>query len=133
MRQSTRCYEVTILIADDEPVVTAFAARILGRENHEVISAETGEEALKLFKERGSAFDLVISDVSMPGIDGIELARYIGRISNKVPVILMSGFAEASPDVFDRIKNGRLDKYLFLEKPFFAHELFEVISAAVSQ
>jgi CheY-like chemotaxis protein len=117
---------------DDEPVILGIAARILRAENHEVAGAGTGEEALRLFNQRASAFELVISDVSMPGMDGIELARYIGRFPNKVPVILMSGFAEASPDVFGRIKNGRLDKYLFLEKPFFPHELFEVISAAVS-
>jgi len=114
-------------------MVIAFATRILSNENHTVTSAGTGERALQLFREPGSAFELVISDVSMPGMGGIKLAKYLGRISNRIPVILMSGFAEASPDVFDRIKNGRLDKHLFLEKPFFAHELFQVILAAMSQ
>lgn len=80
-----------ILFVDDEESLALLGADLLDDFGYTVTCAFNGEEALQLFQLESSCFDMVITDESMPGISGIELAQEICRISPSTPVILCSG------------------------------------------
>ncbi len=80
-----------ILFVDDEESLALLGADLLGDFGYRVTCAFNGEEALQLFQQESNCFDLVITDVSMPGISGIELAQEIFCLSPETPVILCSG------------------------------------------
>jgi len=83
-----------ILVAEDNDIVRAFIVRALGGDGHDLIEAEDGESALaKLYASNGE-FDLLLSDVKMPGMDGIELALAAGRKHPEIPIMLMTGYAD---------------------------------------
>ena len=80
-----------ILFVDDEASLALLGADLLGDFGYEVTCAHNGEEAFELFQQQVDRFDLVITDETMPGISGIELAQQIFNISALMPVILCSG------------------------------------------
>lgn len=80
-----------ILFVDDEESLALLGADLLEDFGYRVTCAFDGEEALQLFQQESSCFDLLITDVSMPGMNGIELAQKIFSISPATPVILCSG------------------------------------------
>lgn len=80
-----------ILIVDDEPVVRRFAARILANEGYGVMEASDGQEALDLFSREGP-LDLVLTDIIMPNVTGVELLERLSVLWPGVPVVLMSGY-----------------------------------------
>ena len=91
-----------ILLIDDDENIRAILSRLLKNMGYDVQVAEDGEKGIKLFDEMGD-FDLVISDIQMPNMDGNEVARYI-RNSDKsgVPLIAITGFrTEVQPEMFD--------------------------------
>jgi CheY-like chemotaxis protein len=80
-----------VLVVEDEPLVRAYVADLLGQSGFEVLEAATGEEALALLSDGGSLC-AVISDVAMPGpVDGFELARRVRHDQPRMGVILVSG------------------------------------------
>jgi CheY-like chemotaxis protein len=80
-----------VLVVEDEPLVRAYVADLLGQSGFEVLEAATGEEALALISDGGSLC-AVISDVAMPGpVDGFELARRVRHDKPRMGVILVSG------------------------------------------
>ncbi|MCD6580354.1 MAG: response regulator [Desulfuromusa sp.] len=81
-----------ILFVDDEESLALLGADLLDEFGYTVTCAFNGEEALQLFQLESSCFDMVITDESMPGISGIELAQELCRISPSTPVILCSGY-----------------------------------------
>ncbi len=81
-----------ILFVDDEESLVLLGADLLGDFGYIVTCALNGEKALQLFQQKTSRFDIVITDESMPGISGIELAQELYRISPSTPVILCSGY-----------------------------------------
>jgi len=80
-----------ILYVDDEQSLALLGEEFLGDLGYQVTSAFSGSMALELFSQDAEGYDLVITDESMPGMSGIELAQEIGRISPQTPVILCSG------------------------------------------
>lgn len=82
-----------ILLVDDNQLGLAARKSVLEEQGHRVATARSGEEGLELF--RRSAFDLVITDFKMPGMNGIELIRQVRTLRPEVPVILISGYADA--------------------------------------
>ncbi|MBB5693336.1 ATP-binding protein [Muricoccus pecuniae] len=111
-----------ILLVDDEAPLRRLTAVALERAGHRVTQAEGGEEALELIEE-GLEPGAVISDISMPGLDGLALARAVRDRRPGLPVVLVSGYAEAAlgEDL------GR-DGILFLAKPFRPAQLVELVS-----
>ena len=88
-----------ILIVDDEEHVRAALKQVLERAGYEVVVAATGNEGLELMKHEGA--DLVITDVIMPGIDGISTARKIREQYRDTRIIVISGGGKTAPDPYE--------------------------------
>jgi two-component system cell cycle sensor histidine kinase/response regulator CckA len=105
-----------VLLVEDEDTVRAVAERALVRQGYEVTTAADGEEGLEALGraiEAESEFDLVLSDVVMPSMDGPAMAREIRRLRPELPVLFMSGYAEEQLRREIDIPN-----MYFLAKPF---------------
>ena len=113
-----------VLIADDEEKMTRLVASYLENAGFATLVAKDGKEALGLFQS--SHPDCVVLDISMPGMDGLEVARQI-RQSSQVPIIFLSALAEES----DRIVGLELGADDYLAKPFSVRELVLRMSAVL--
>ncbi len=82
-----------ILLAEDDAATRDLVQRALGHDGHEVIVTQDGAEALEKLQDSGVRVDLLISDVQMPGVDGIELVEKAIAAVPGLRVVLMSGFA----------------------------------------
>jgi len=85
----------TILVAEDEDGARTLILTILEREGYSVVAVEDGAEALGLLRDPGRSFDLLLTDIVMPGINGLELAEHVKEIRPKLPILFMSGFVDA--------------------------------------
>jgi len=110
-----------ILFVEDENAVRAIAARTLARRGYEVVEACDGEEALEILEKEPESFDLLVSDVVMPGLDGPSLLQRGRHLLGKARIIFMSGYArEEFSDTLS--KDLRIS---FLPKPFDVQQLAE--------
>ncbi len=101
-----------ILLVEDEDMVRAVAERALSRAGHEIVACPGGEEGLAAISE-GAHFDLVVSDVVMPGMDGPAMVRAIREQRPDIPVLFMSGYAEEALR-----KDIDIPDMHFIPKPF---------------
>lgn len=85
---------VRILLVDDDEAVRAPLARALVLDGHAVTEASDGAHALETFTEDETGFDLLVSDIRMPVMDGIQLALAVAAKRPGFPIILMTGYAE---------------------------------------
>lgn len=83
-----------ILVVEDDDSVRIFSARALAADGHAVDVAEDGEEGLHLIRAAGGGYDLVLSDIRMPVMDGIEMARNAAHAFPHQRILLMTGYAE---------------------------------------
>ncbi len=101
-----------ILVLDDDPIVTLSCKRILGAEGYSISTVDRGEDALnKLAKED---FDLFISDVKLPGMNGIEVLKEAKVIKPKTDVVIITGY----PTLEDAKQSSQLGAAEYIEKPF---------------
>ena len=84
----------TSLVVDDEPSVRNFIIAVLQSDGFQTIEAQNGVQALELLRKHGTDVDLLVSDIKMPLMDGITLARSVRAEFRAVPLILVSGYAE---------------------------------------
>jgi PAS domain S-box-containing protein len=111
----------TILLVEDESGVRAFVKMALQRFGYRVIEAHTAEAALALLKEYAGPVHLLLTDVVLPGMDGVQLARQVTRARPGVRVLFMSGYARSLGSI-----PGGIDPSIhLLEKPFTGHALLE--------
>jgi CheY-like chemotaxis protein len=119
----------TILLVDDEPLVRESTRRMLSSLGYTVISAKNSEEALAIAAERLEAIDLVISDVIMPGMNGLELARELSRLRPAVKVLFVSGYTAGV-----LAERGVLKETVaFLQKPIAMEALAPRLRALLEQ
>lgn len=113
-----------VLLVDDEEAIARLTALLLRRLGHTVTSTVSSIRALRLFMKEPDAFDLVITDLTMPQMNGKELIRRLKQIRADIPVILMSGFKDASvrSDQGETVGIGE-----FLPKPFSQESLEDAI------
>jgi len=83
-----------ILIADDEESMRVLVARAIALDGHEIVTAQDGAEALEILTDQDGAFDLLLTDIKMPVMDGIALALAAARDFPDVIILLMTGFAD---------------------------------------
>lgn len=115
------------LLAEDEPSVRNLTVAILRRAGYDVAAAANGAEASRIFNGTPDGFDLLVTDVVMPGgISGLELAVRLRLARPSLPVVVMSGY---TLDVTDDLL-GRLSGAVFLQKPFDRNALLAAISTA---
>jgi DNA-binding NtrC family response regulator len=112
----------TILVVDDEPTILNLCQQILQMGGYDVLQASGGQEALRLFQESKVTIRLVLLDVVMPGMNGLELAKQLQRTSPDTRVVLMSGYGPA-----EIIKLGGQNPYQIIWKPFKAESLLRMI------
>ena len=113
----------TILIADDEPLVLGLLAGLLQNKGYQVLTAQDGAAAVKVFRENESRVDLVILDVMMPKLSGTEARAGIHAINPSVPVILSTGYAGnyLDPSVLEG------DELSVIRKPYSAESLHKIV------
>ncbi|MGB3711815.1 MAG: response regulator [Erythrobacter sp.] len=116
-----------ILLVEDEDMVRAVAERALSRAGYEVTACAGGEEGLAEIED-GAAFDLVISDVVMPGMDGPAMVRAIRKQRPKMPVLFMSGYAEESLR-----KDIDIPDMHFIAKPFSVAEIGDKVGRVMRE
>src|ERR671917_1438591 len=114
-----------LLIVDDEPGMRQLLSHVFGRAEHSVRAAESGAKALELLRQEPA--DLIISDVKMPDMDGIELLRAVREFLPDVAIVMMTAFAtvETAREAF---KLGADD---FIQKPFDVDELKLIVEKAL--
>lgn len=112
-----------ILIIDDDRQMRRLLVRILRRASHTVLEAQNGREGIALFRRRRPA--LVISDIVMPDMEGIETIRELRHADQTVPIIAISGGSK--PSLYLRAAT-RLGATTSLEKPFAPAELIRLVA-----
>lgn len=117
-----------ILIAEDEEVLSAMCARALTMDGHEVKTAADGSEALDVLAREEGRFDLLLTDVRMPIMDGIGLALNVARDFPQVTILLMTGYAD------QRERAQGLDALIHdvITKPFTLSALHATVSEALT-
>jgi PAS domain S-box-containing protein len=116
----------TVLLVDDEEAMRGIGRRVLERAGYRVLSARHGADALRLVEEHGASIDVLLSDVVMPEMGGLALAaRAVERVPG-LPVVLMSGYADA--DVGPIGQGGLV--HGFVPKPFTAEALLDAVNRA---
>jgi two-component system cell cycle sensor histidine kinase/response regulator CckA len=120
----------TILVVEDEAPVRQLVARVLGGLGYRVMVAGTGAEALRTYQEAGLRFDLLLTDVVLPGgMQGTDLARELLARAPDLPVLYISGYARDAI-----VHSGRLDAGVnFLEKPFTPDALAAKVRTVLNQ
>lgn len=115
-----------ILIVEDEDMVRAVAERALVRQGYIVETACDGEEALDLFAD-GKSYDLIVSDVVMPNLDGPAMGRALREKYGDMKILFMSGYAE------EQLRESiNIDNVYFLPKPFSVQDIAEAVRDAIS-
>src|SRR6201747_1304396 len=83
-----------VLIADDEESMRSLVSRAIAMDGHDIVTAEDGAEALEILTAQDGAFDLLLTDIKMPVMDGIALALSAARDFPDLTILLMTGFAD---------------------------------------
>ncbi|MBN2417373.1 PAS domain S-box protein [bacterium] len=112
-----------VLLVEDEEGVRHFAMRALRSHGYEVTGAATAEEALDLFGRDPSGYHLIISDVVLPGHNGIELVERVLRVRPEIPVLLCSGYTDQKSQWTVIQQKG----YRYLQKPYSVNELLRTV------
>ncbi len=115
------------LVADDEPGIRNMAAAVLESAGLTVITAHDGLDAVRKFEANQTAIDVVVLDLTMPGMDGIEVLQHIMRLTSTVKVVLSSGYNEQEID--KKLPRGRVAS--FLRKPYLPADLINSVRAAM--
>jgi CheY-like chemotaxis protein len=122
----------SILIVDDEPLVLRTVKTIVERAGFEAVTAADGQAALEICGRRPT-IGLVLTDVKMPGMDGIELARSVGEKHPGIPVLLMTGFANGYPNLNAEIRRAaNVSRLEVVFKPFTPSQLLAKIQGLLA-
>jgi DNA-binding NtrC family response regulator len=115
----------TIHVIDDEPIIHDILGQILAAEGYEVEISASGEEALQKYESRN--FDLVLLDLMMPGMSGLEVIRALQKIQPQAVIIIITAYASVESAI-EAMKIGAFD---YVQKPFKHEELLLTISRAL--
>ncbi len=116
-----------ILVVDDEAVLSELLSEMLKTLGYSVAQRVSSQEALSLFKAKPYAFDLVITDMSMPQMSGAQFRKEIFRINRRVPVLICTGFSDA----MDEATASRLGFHKLLMKPVSFRDLAKAVRNAL--
>ena len=123
MNKNTR-----ILLVDDDEAVLSFSELVLNKLGYNVIANSSSLEALELFKDLPSQFNLVITDYNMPEMNGADFCKEILTINPLIPIIMCSGFSSE----FDRKDALALGIKWFVRKPLLKKDFVELVEKALN-
>jgi two-component system cell cycle response regulator CpdR len=117
-----------ILLAEDDQNVRDFVSRALKHAGHDVVEAEDGGLAQEIMTEEEGRFDLLLSDIKMPVMDGIALSLSVAAAFPKLTIVLMTGFAD------QRERAHGLDQLIYdvIPKPFTMQALMDKVGDALA-
>jgi two-component system cell cycle response regulator CpdR len=117
-----------ILIADDEEAMRSLVARALTLDGHQTVTAQDGADALDILTRDGGVYDLLLTDIKMPIMDGIALALHVAAKYPDMIIVLMTGFAD------QRERAHGLDSLIYdvIVKPFTLTDLLTKIDDALA-
>lgn len=118
-----------ILIAEDEASVRSLVIRALQLDSHQIVEAADGAEALEVLNRDAGEFDLLLSDIKMPVMDGIALALAAARDYPKLSILLMTGYA----DQRERAHGLEGLVHGLIAKPFTVAEIRFAVAAALAK
>jgi len=118
---------MNILVVDDESVIRDGLCRILQGDDFAVETAKNGHAAIELLQQK--EFDLIITDLKMPGMSGFEVLNAVKILQPDTPVIMITGFATVETAV-DAMKNGSVD---YIVKPFTPEQILQKVHCALDQ
>ncbi len=118
-----------VIVIDDEAIMRDGSSRILAKENMAVVTAENGEEGLAKVKESPDDFDVMLLDLMMPGMSGMEVLEQVREIAPSLLVIVVTGYATVDTAV-EAMKKGAYD---FIPKPFTPDQLRIVVHRALEK
>jgi YesN/AraC family two-component response regulator len=119
--------KASVLVVDDEKIIHESCGRILREEGYEVETASSGHEALERLKEKH--YNLVLTDIRMPGMDGIETLEKMRKKVPDITVVMFTGYSSVET-ARDSMKLGAFD---YLPKPFTPEELLAVVKKAIEK
>jgi two-component system cell cycle sensor histidine kinase/response regulator CckA len=110
----------TVLVVDDQRPVRALVRSVLEKHGYAILEAVSGDQALELLTKEPSAVALVISDIVMPGMSGVDLATRLQQLNPTLPVLLMTGFTDEDAEA--------LHRFACIQKPFQPGELLRRVA-----
>jgi CheY-like chemotaxis protein len=117
-----------VLIADDEDSMRRLVARAIAMDGHDTVTAQDGAEALEILNREQGVFDLLLTDIQMPVMDGIALALTAARDFPRLTILLMTGFA----DQRERASGLNAIVYDVVTKPFSVADIRTAVAAALA-
>jgi CheY-like chemotaxis protein len=118
----------SIIVVDDELELASLFKAFLKNEGYDVVSFTDPVLALEYYKETADKHSLIISDLRMPGICGIDLAKSIREIDSKIKIFLMTAFETKDLEDTEDFKNAKIDR--LIQKPIRFSDLREMINDA---
>jgi CheY-like chemotaxis protein len=118
----------SIIVVDDELELASLFKAFLKNEGYDVVSFTDPVLALEYYKETAANHSMIITDLRMPGICGIDLAKSIREIDSKIKIFLMTAFETKDLEDREDFKNARID--LLIQKPIRFSDLREMINDA---
>jgi len=115
----------TILLVDDEESLMFFLQKLLLREGYNIIKAVNGKEAVDIYKSAKDDIDLILMDITMPVMSGIEAYKELSKHDPSVSILLMSAYSKES---FEDIEN-----ISFIRKPIFPNDLINTIGELLNK
>jgi two-component system cell cycle response regulator CpdR len=117
-----------VLIVDDEEAMRLLVARAIAMDGHETVTAQDGAEALEILTREDGAFDLLLTDIQMPVMDGIALALTAARDFPQLTILLMTGFA----DQRERASGLNAIAHDVISKPFSVADIRTAVADALA-
>ena len=118
-----------ILLAEDDESVRAFVTRALTHHGHQVTAVGDGKAAISALKAR--SYDLMLTDIVMPGVDGLALAETASHLNPRMIVLMMTGFAEARERA-DDARDQQKPIAEIITKPFSLQQICDAVNGALS-
>jgi len=115
-----------ILVVDDEATVCRSIRKALARDDYEIDVALSGEEGLKM--EQQKKYDVIIVDLMMPGLNGMDLLKSLKTISPAVQVVMITGY----PTMKNTLQAMQIGAFDFLPKPFLPYDLRNLVARALA-
>lgn len=125
---STTNAQATILVAEDEPLVQKFLSRVLEQAGYQVVLASSGLDAWQMFQQFAGQIDVLLLDVIMPELDGVEVLEKVRHDFPHIPAVFCTGYAPNTPEVANILSQG----LAVLKKPIDVATLLNAINEALA-